>query len=98
VLLEPIVIVDLQGRIVDLNDEVMRSYGWMRDDLLDQPVSKMAPRSDHRLLGERLEQCRKGETIRGVESRRTDKSGREHKGLLTLSLLTDERGVLERSP
>jgi len=52
--LEPIMIVDLQGRIVDLNDEVVHSYGWARD--------------------------------RGVEFRRIDKSGREHKGLLTLSL------------
>ena len=91
--LEPIVIVDLQGRIVGLNDEVVRSYGWTRDDLLDQPVAKMAPRIDHRLLEERLEQCRKGEAVR-----RIDKSGREHKGLLTLSLLTDERVALERSP
>jgi hypothetical protein len=56
------------------------------------------PRTDHRLLEERLEQCHKGETIRGVQSRRIDKSGREHKGLLTLSLLTDERGAPERSP
>ena len=31
--LEPIVIVDFQGRIVDLNDEVVRNYGWTRDDL-----------------------------------------------------------------
>ncbi|HYK60492.1 MAG TPA: PAS domain-containing protein [Bryobacteraceae bacterium] len=84
-------IVDLQGRIVDLNDEVVRSYGWTRDDLLDEPVAQDGP--DNRSLEERLEQCRKVETIR-----RVDKSGREHKGLLTLSLLTDERGALERSP
>jgi two-component system CheB/CheR fusion protein len=93
--LDPIVIVDLQGRIVDLNDEVVRTYGWTRDDLLGQPVSKMVPRTDHHLLEEQLEQCRKGETIRSVECRRVDKSGREHKGLLTLSLLTDERGAPE---
>jgi len=89
--LEPTVIVDLQGRIVDLNDEVVRTYGWTRDDLLDEPVAQDGP--DNRSLEERLEQCRKGETIR-----RVNKSGREHKGLLTLSLLTDERGALERSP
>ena len=93
--LEPIVIVDLQGRIVDLNDEVVRTYGWTRDDLLGEAVAKMVPRSDHSLLEERLEQCRKGETIRSIECRRVDKSGREHKGLLTLSLLTDERGAPE---
>ena len=88
-------IVDLQGRIVDLNDEVVRTYGWTRDDLLGQPVAKMVPRSDHSLLEERLEQCRKGETIRSIECRRVDKNGREHKGLLTLSLLTDDRGAAE---
>ena len=86
-------IVDLQGRIVDLNDEVVRTYGWTRDDLLDEPVAQDGP--DNRSLEERLEQCRKGETIRSVECRRIDKSGREHKGLLTLSLLTDERGAPE---
>jgi two-component system CheB/CheR fusion protein len=93
--LDPIVIIDLQGRIVDLKNEVVRNYGWTRDDLLGQPVAKMVPRTDHRLLEERLEQCRKGETVRSVESRRVDKSGREHKGLLTLSLLTDELGAPE---
>ena len=87
--LEPIVIVDLQDRIVELGDEVVRTYGWTHDDLVDQPVAKMALRTDHRLLKERLEQCRKGETSRSVECRRVDKSGREHNGLLTLSLLTD---------
>jgi two-component system CheB/CheR fusion protein len=93
--LDSIVILDLQGRIIDLNDEVVRTYGWTRDDLLGQPVAKIVPRTDHQLLKEQLEQCRKGETIRSVECRGVDKSGREHKGLLTLSLLTDERGVPE---
>jgi PAS domain S-box-containing protein len=96
--LESIVIVDLQGRIVDLSDEVVRTYGWTRNDLLDQPLAKMVPRTDHRLLEERLRLSRKGETIRSVECRRIDRSGLEPKGLLTLSLLTDERGALERSP
>jgi hypothetical protein len=63
--------------------------------LLDQPVAKLAPRNEQRLLEERLEQCRKGEAIRSVECLRVDKSGREHKGLLTLSPLTDERGAPE---
>jgi len=64
------VIVDLQGRIVDLNDEVVRTYGWTRDDLLDQTVAKMVPRTNHRFLEERLEQWRKGETSRSVRPNR----------------------------
>src|SRR5215471_17801434 len=93
--LDPILIVDLRGRIVDLNDEMVRTYGWTRDDLLGQSVSMMAPQNERQLLAERLERCRKGETLRGVECRRVDKSGRERHGLLTLSLLNDERGAAE---
>jgi hypothetical protein len=44
------------------------------------------------VLEERLAACRRGETIRSVECRRIDKAGHEHKGLLTLSPLTDEKG------
>ncbi|HUK32367.1 MAG TPA: PAS domain-containing protein, partial [Vicinamibacterales bacterium] len=91
--LDPILIVDLQGRIIDLNDEVVRSYGWTRNDLMNQPASMTAVPSERNLLEERLERCRKGETIRSVECRRIDKSGGEHKGLMTLSLLSDERGT-----
>ena len=93
--LDPIVIVDLEGRIVDLNDEVVRSYGWTRNDLLNQPVTMIAPAAERPTLDDQLRRCRQGDTIRSVECRSIDKSGREHKGLLTLSLLTDERGKAE---
>jgi two-component system, chemotaxis family, CheB/CheR fusion protein len=93
--LDPVLIVDLQGRIVDLNEEVVRSYGWTRSDLLNQPVSMMAPPAGRGQLAEWLERCRKGEAIRSVEFRRLDKSGVQRKDLLTLSLLTDEQGAPE---
>lgn len=46
-------------------------------------------------MEERLERCRKGEPVRGVKCRRVDKSGRQHKGLLALSLITGEGGAPE---
>jgi two-component system, chemotaxis family, CheB/CheR fusion protein len=93
--LDPIVIVDLQGHIVDLNEEVVRSYGYTRNDLLNQPVTMIAPAADRPTLEQQLQRCRQGDTIRSVECRGIDKNGREHKGLLTLSLLADERGKAE---
>jgi two-component system CheB/CheR fusion protein len=93
--LDPIFITDLQGNIIDLNDEVVRSYGWTRNDLLNKPVSMTAPREERRVLEEQFERCRKGDTIQGVDCRWIDKSGREQKGLLTLLLLTDENGKPE---
>jgi two-component system CheB/CheR fusion protein len=91
--LDPILIVDLKDCIIDLNDEVVRSYGWTRNDLLNQPLSMTVTAAERTLLAERLERCRKGESIRSVEHRRIDKSAREHKTLLTLSLLNDESGA-----
>ena len=44
---------------------------------------------------EQMEKCRRGETVRSVQFVRLDKSGQEHKGLLTFSLLTDESSAPE---
>lgn len=47
------------------------------------------------ILFKELLSCRRGETIRGVQCLRSDKSGRELPGSLPLSLLTDDRGAPE---
>jgi len=91
--LDPIIVVDFKDNIIDLNDEVARSYGGAPKDLLNQPVFVTMHVDDRGALKEWLTRCRKGDTIRSVECRRVDKNGGEHPGLLTLSLLTDERGA-----
>jgi two-component system CheB/CheR fusion protein len=91
--LDPIVIVDLNGKIIDFNEEVARSYGWTRKDLLHQPVTTLIVAAERDVMKDRLERCRKGDAIRSVECSRVDKTDTLHKGLLTLSLLTDERGA-----
>jgi two-component system CheB/CheR fusion protein len=93
--LDPIVIVDLDGKIVDFNEEVARSYGWTRKDLMHQPVTTLIVAAERDVMKDWLERCRKGETIRSVECRRIDQSGKEHRDLLTLSLLTDDQGMAE---
>ena len=40
---DPIVIEDLEGRIVDLNEEAARAYGYSREELIGQPSSKLVP-------------------------------------------------------
>ena len=51
----------------------------------------MTPPAEHVNFAKQLEACRKGETIRGVECRRINKSDVK-RGFSTLSLLTDEHG------
>ena len=54
-----------------------------------------APPAERAELADRLERCRKGDVIRSLEFGRLNKSGAQRKGLLTLSLLTDEQGAPE---
>ena len=90
---DPIFILDLEGRMIDLNEEVVRSTGWSRDSLAGQQVSMITPPGEQRALAEWLESCRKGGDVRNVKFQLLDKSGREHIGLVTLSLLSDDRGT-----
>jgi two-component system CheB/CheR fusion protein len=90
---DPIVIEDLSGHIVDLNEEALRAYRWSRQEIIGQPVSKLIP-AEHVDHGEQLrERCRNQEHLRNVESIRCDRAGNCHPVLLTLSLLTDEAGA-----
>jgi two-component system CheB/CheR fusion protein len=102
--LDPILILDLSGRIVDLNDEVVRSYGFSRDELLGQPLTTIVPRWRRKGLEEDLQRCRQGEPLRNIESSRLSSSGAELPILVTMALLTDERGepeamlIVDRQP
>jgi two-component system CheB/CheR fusion protein len=89
---DPILIEDLSGRIIDLNREAERAYGWTRDDLLGKNVSMLVP-PDHEAQYKALrEQCRLDDSVRNAESLRRDRLGNVSPVLLTLSLLHDEAG------
>ena len=88
----PIVIEDLTGRIVDLNAEVERTYGWTRDELLGRPIDTIVPSDWHTQQHELLARCRQGEKLRNIEGFRRTKAGERVPVLLTLSLLTDGQG------
>lgn len=90
--LDPILILDLTGHVVDLNDEAVRCYGYLREELCGQSVTALIPRGQRESFQEQLLRCRDGETLRNVDCVRRTKDGREQPGLMTLSLLTDERG------
>ena len=91
---DPIVIEDLEGKIVDVNDETERAYGWKREDLVKEPIKKLIPPERHAQTDELLEQCKVGGSVRNVEGLWCNKAGELIPVLLTLSLLTDE----ERKP
>jgi len=87
---DPIIIEDLEGVMLEVNDEVERLFGWRREELAGRSVRMIVPEERHGQVDELLEACRGGESVRNVEGVRLTKSGEEIPVLLTLSLLRSE--------
>ena len=88
----PIMIRDLQGRIIEVNDEVERSFGWSRDELIGKLSISVLPPEWEQEFEDILLRCRAGEAIRNLEIEVPDKRGKIVPCLATVSLLTGEAG------
>ena len=86
---DPIIIEDLDGMIIDLNDEAENIYGWNREELLGNPLKTVVPPDRHDQADELLERCKRGEAVRNKEGLRWTKTGNIVPVLITLSPLTD---------
>ena len=86
---DPILIEDLQGRILNLNAEAERAYGWSREELLGAPSEKLVPPAELLRARELRHRCLEKTRVRNVETWRQSKTGEARPILLTLSLLTD---------
>ena len=89
---EPMMILDLSGRIIAVNDEAERACGWTRQEMIGQPFQMIVPKSRQETAHEALGRCLAGATVRAVECPSVTKAGRELPGMVTLKLLTDDRG------
>ena len=89
---DPILIEDLDGRIIDLNRAAEEAYGWSRGQLLGRPIKTIVPPERHGQADELLARCRAGEEVRNIEGLRWTIDGRIVPVLLTLSALKDQNG------
>ncbi|MFC1563571.1 PAS domain S-box protein, partial [candidate division KSB1 bacterium] len=89
---DPIIIEDQDGKIIEMNAEAERSYGWSRKELIGKPIKKLVPKNKHSQADDLLERCRSGKEVRDIEGVRCTKEGKNIPVLLTLSLLKDENG------
>lgn len=83
---DPIIIEDLAGNIINMNDEAERVYGWTREELLGRPINTIIPAEHHRGADELWSRVKQGEQVRNVERLRHNKSGN------VFPILTDEKG------
>ncbi|MGB7946576.1 MAG: PAS domain S-box protein, partial [Candidatus Binatia bacterium] len=90
--LDPIVIEDMEGVVIDLNTEAERCFGWSRRGLVGRQAETLVPPEhlDHVL--ELLEQCKRGEEVRDVEGTCQHKSGAAFPVRVTLWRIIDEEG------
>ena len=89
---DPIILEDMNGTIIEVNKEAVRSYGFSRNVLIGESIRMLVPPERHPQALELLERCLSGETIRNVEGLRWTSDGRIIDVLLTLSALKNEEG------
>jgi two-component system CheB/CheR fusion protein len=89
---DPIMIEDLQGHIIDVNDEAVRAYGWSREEMVGQLASRFVPTESASQTELLRRECRSGGRVRNVESIRYDRAGIAIPILMSLSVLQDEHG------
>jgi len=90
--IDPILIEDLDGIVVDLNKQAELSYDWARNELIGKPIKTIVTRERYSRADELLTRCKSGDEVRNVEGLRETKDVRIVPVLLTLSLLKDDSG------
>ena len=89
---DPIIIRDLQGWIIEVNDEVERTFGWSRTELVGKLSIRALPPEWQSRFEAIMQQCLRGEAVRNMEFEVPDKRGKMIPVLATVSLLTNETG------
>lgn len=87
---DPIVIRDIEGRVIDANHEVERVFGWSRDELLGRQTKHLLAPECQESLEEIRQRRAEGEAVRNFEATVRAKSGRLVPVLVTGFPLTDE--------
>lgn len=90
--LDPIVLTDLSGNIMDLNKATIEAYGYSRQELLGEHIGIFAPKAAHLRQQAFYQRCLKGEILKNIEGIRVRKDGTVLPHLFTYSLLKDDKG------
>ncbi len=88
----PIIISDLDGKIVSINPDTTRAYAWDPEKTIGHSIKLFVPEEQHATVDQYLAEYPHGEAVRNIEGRIVDKLGIERLVLSTMSRLTDENG------
>jgi PAS domain S-box-containing protein len=90
---DPVLIQDLSGRIINLNREAERFYGWPRAELIGQPVTLLIPPEHHPHMDELNRRCRQGERLRNIRMLHCNKQSQPYPVLVSFVLLADKQDI-----
>ena len=91
---DPILIEDLDGKIIAVNHAAEEAYGFNDVDLIGKPIKTLIPPERHFQADDLLNRCLAGEQVRNIEGLRWNKQQQVFDVLLTLSALKDENGEI----
>lgn len=63
----PVILLDIEGLITDVNHEAERVLGRRRDELVGRPLHALAPSERRDLVQDALARCREGRIVRRVD-------------------------------
>ena len=89
---DPIQVLDLSHRIIEVNDATVRDYGYSRQELLGESVSMIVPKEIYEQGSRLFKRCLDGKIVRDVEWQRKKKDGTIVSILLTFALLHNDDG------
>ncbi len=89
---DPIIITDLSGIILDLNEAAITAYGYSRDELAGKKIGVLVSKEAN-IRGDALfQRCINGEILKNIEGERIRKDGTRIPQLFTFSLLKNDEG------
>ena len=91
---EPVFVLDVQGRILEINVAAQETFGLNRRQLVGQPFATLVPPKRHEQIEDLLSRCLAGESIRNVESARQNLTGQVNPVSLTLGSVVGIVGLL----
>ncbi|MEA3287861.1 MAG: PAS domain S-box protein [Candidatus Marinimicrobia bacterium] len=90
--IDPIIIEDLTGKVIQINQAAEALFGWERADLQGKPIKVVIPAGNHKQHDKIILLCHNKILIQKVESECWSKEGKVFPVLVSLILLRDADG------
>ncbi|NQV48907.1 MAG: PAS domain S-box protein [Candidatus Marinimicrobia bacterium] len=86
---DPVVVMDMAGEIVDLNNAAVELYGWKKTELVGKKATTIIPADNQKQAGQLVQNCKNDEPVKDVEIIHWSKAGKILPVQVTMFLVRD---------